>query len=203
MKKCCIGFLLFILCSCAAGPVYIAKNESEGIKHVYNETTLQKLYDQNVDLLKDIYFRYSASHVGIVPDGIGFTPLNDENNQRLLYLMVYVRPPEISFDGNTTKAENRFSYAIQQVLRFMKLITSKDLDRDDVEGLAFGLYWPVRDFSQCDQYGGYIEYLQVFFKKGDAEDVLDGRRDYIDALADAEVITSLDLQPARDVRPVF
>ena len=125
MKKYFITLLLFILCSCSAGPVYIAKNESEGIKHVYNESKLQKLYEQNVDLLRDIYFRYSASHVGIAPDGIGFTPLNDENNQRLHYLMVYVRPPEISFDGNTTKAEDRFSYALQQVPRYMKLIKSR------------------------------------------------------------------------------
>ncbi|HVN95791.1 MAG TPA: hypothetical protein VMT62_05145 [Syntrophorhabdaceae bacterium] len=206
MRKCsigCLSLILLILCSCSAGPVYIAKNESQAIKHVYSDPSLQKLYEANVDLLGDIYVRYSASHVAIVPDGIGFTPLNDQNNQRLQYLAVNVRPSELYFDGSSTKAENRFSYALQQVPRYMKLIKSKDLDREGVQGLAFGLYWPVRDFSQCQEYGGYIEYLQVYLEKGDAQDVLDGRRDYIDALTNAEVITSLGLQPARNVRPVF
>jgi hypothetical protein len=194
---------MFIFCSCVSGPVYIAKNESESIKRIYEDPKLQRLYDKNVDLLKDIYMRCSASHVGIAPDGIGFTPLKDENNQKLYYLMVYVRPSEISFDGNTTKAENRFSYVLQQVPKYMKLIKSKDLDRDDIGGLAFGIYWPVKDFSKCSQYGGYIEYLYVFFKKAGAQDVLDGRRDYKEALVDTEVITSLELQPAKNVRPVF
>ena len=75
MKKYCVVFLMFIFCSCVSGPVYIAKNESESIKRIYEDPKLQRLYDKNVDLLKDIYMRCSASHVGIAPDGIGFTPL--------------------------------------------------------------------------------------------------------------------------------
>ena len=36
MKKYFVMLLmLFIFCSCAAGPVYVAKNESESIKSVY------------------------------------------------------------------------------------------------------------------------------------------------------------------------
>ncbi len=136
-------------------------------------------------------------------DGIGIAILNDEKSEKLHYIKVYVRPAEISFDGNSSTPEQRFSHALQQIPRYMKLIKSRELDRKDIEGLAFGIYWPVRDFSQCNQYGGFVEYINIFFRKVDAQDILDGRREYQDALVDAEVITSLDLKPAKNVRPVF
>ena len=85
----------------------------------------------------------------------------------------------------------------------MKIIKGSDLNRKDIAGLAFGVYWPVRDFSQCQKNGGFIEYLYVYLKKGDAQDVLAGRRDYMDVLNDAEIYTSWNLQPAKSVRPVF
>jgi len=204
MKKYFVMFLmLFILCSCAAGPVYMAKNESESIKRVYGDAKSQELFDKNTDLFKDIYFRYSTSHINFYNEGIGITTLKDEKNNILHYLMVYIRPPEISFDGNTTKPEQRFSYALLEVPRYLKLLKSKDLERDGIEGLAFGIYWPVRDFSQCQENGGFVEYLYVYLNKDDAQDILDGRRDYKTALVDSEVITSLDLKPAKSVRPVF
>jgi hypothetical protein len=204
MKKYFVMVLMFfVLCSCAAGPVYMAKNESESIKYLYGDAKSQDLFDKNTDLFKDIYLRYTASHINFYNEGIGITTLNDNKNITLRYLMTYIRPAEISFDGNTTKPEQRFSYALLEVPRYLKLMKSKDLNRDGIEGLAFGIYWPVRDFSQCQSNGGFIEYLYVYLKKGDAQDILDGRRDYKDVLAFAEVITSLDLQPAKSVRPVF
>jgi hypothetical protein len=195
--------MLFIFCSCAAGPVYMAKSESESIKSIYGDTKSQELFDKNTDLFKDIYLRYNTSHINFYNEGIGVTTLNDDKNRTLRYLMVYIRPPEISFDGNTTKPEQRFSYALLEVPRYLKLLKSKDLDRNGVEGLAFGIYWPVRDFSRCQENGGFIEYLYVYLNKDDAQDILDGRKDYKKTLAYAEVITSLDLQPAKSVRPVF
>jgi hypothetical protein len=87
--------------------------------------------------------------------------------------------------------------------KYLKFMKSSDLDRDDIEGLEFGIYWPVRDYSQCNTYGGFIEYIHIYFKKDEAQDVIDGRRDYADSLQDAEIITSLGLQPAKSVRPVF
>jgi hypothetical protein len=204
MKKHFLMFLtLFIFCSCAAGPVYMAKNESESIKYLYGDAKSQELFNKNTDLFTDIYLRYSASRINIYNEGIGITILNDDKNRTHRYLMTYIRPPEISFDGNTTKPEERFSYALLEVPRYLKLLTSKDLDRDGIEGLAFGMYWPVRDFSQCQKNGGFIEYLYVYLNKDDAQGILDGRRDYKAALAFAEVITSLELQPAKSVRPVF
>ena len=204
MKKYFAMFLmLFIFCSCAAGPVWVAKNESESIKSTYWDTKSQALYNKNTDLFKDIYSRYNTSHINFYNEGIGIATLQDDKNKMLHYLMVYIRPPEISFDVNTTKPEQRFSYALREVPRYMKLLKSRDLDRDGVEGLAFGIYWPVRDFSQCNESGGFIEYLYVYLKKGDAQDILAGRKDYEKTLVDSEVITSLNLQPAQSVRPIF
>jgi hypothetical protein len=204
MKKYIVLFsMLFIFCSCAAGPVYMAKNESESIKRVYGDTKSQELFDKNTDLFKDIYLRYSTSHINIYNDGIGITTLKDNKNKTLHYLMAYIRPAEISFDGNTTKPEQRFSYALLEVPRYLKLMKSNDLERNGIEGLAFGIYWPVRDFSQCQSNGGFIEYLYVYLTKDDAQDILAGRKDYKTTLVYSEVITSLDLQPAKSVRPVF
>jgi hypothetical protein len=204
MKKYIVMFLmLFIFCSCAAGPVYVAKNEAESIKRVYGDTKSQELFDKNTDLFKDIYLRYSTSHINIYNDGIGITTLKDNKNKTLHYLMAYIRPAEISFDGNTTKPEQRFSYALLEVPRYLKLMKSNDLERNGIEGLAFGIYWPVRDFSQCQSNGGFIEYLYVYLTKDDAQDILAGRKDYKATLVYSEVITSLDLKPAKSVRPVF
>lgn len=204
MKKYFAMFLmLFIFCSCAAGPVWVAKNESESIKSTYWDTKSQALYNKNTDLFKDIYSRYNTSHINFYNEGIGIATLQDDKNKMLHYLMVYIRPLEISFDVNTTKPEQRFSYALREVPRYMKLLKSRDLDRDGIEGLAFGIYWPVRDFSQCNESGGFIEYLYVYLKKGDAQDILAGRKDYEKTLVDSEVITSLNLKPAQSVRPIF
>lgn len=204
MKKYFVMFLmLFIFCSCAAGPVWVAKNESESIKSVYLDGKSQSLYNKNTDLFRDIYSRYNASKINFYKEGLGVTTLKDEKNNMLHYLMVYIRPSEISFDGNTTKPEQRFSYALLEVPRYMKLLKDRDLEKDDIEGLAFGIYWPVRDFSQCDSNGGFIEYLYVYLNKNDAQDIITGKKDYKQTLAFSEVITSLDLKPAQSVRPTF
>jgi hypothetical protein len=196
-------FMFFTLCSCAAGPIFVAKTESDAITRTYNDQRSQELYNTNAEFFRELYLRYTAAHIGMYKDGVGIAILNDEKSEKLHYIKVYVRPAEISFDGSSSTPEQRFSHALQQIPLYMKLIKSRDLDRKDIEGLAFGIYWPVRDFSQCNQYGGFVEYINIFFRKVDAQDILDGRREYQDALVDAEVITSLDLKPAKNVRPVF
>ena len=204
MKKYWIMFItLLFVCSCAAGPVYMAKNETESIKSTYPDSQSQELFNKNQDLFKDIYLRYTASRINFYNEGIGITTLKGKNNKDHRYLMAYIRPSEISFDGNTTKGEERFSYALLEIPRYLKLLKTSDLERDGIEGLAFGIYWPVRDFSQCHTNGGFIEYLYVYLDKESAKDVITGKGDYKRALAFAEVITSLDLKPARSVRPVF
>jgi hypothetical protein len=199
--------LVFFLFGCATGTgtVYIAKTESESIESTYKDPRAQSLHQKNSDLIRDIYWRLIQSNVGIYRRGIGITTLTDQNNEQLHYLMINIRPSEVYFDENTTKPEDRFSRVLMTELpKYLKFIKSSDLDRDDIKGLAFGIYWPVRDYSQCNTYGGFIEYIHVYFSKNDAQDILEGRRPYADSLTeDVEIITSLDLKPAKSVRPVF
>lgn len=197
--------LAFFLFGCSTpGPVYMARTESESIKSAYEDPHVRSLHQKNADLVRDIYWRFIQSNVGIYRGGIGITTLTDQNNEKLHYVMVNIRPSDVYFDENTTKPEGRFSNVLMTAFpKYLKFMKSSDLDRDDIEGLAFGIYWPVRDYSQCNTYGGFIEYIHIYFKKNDAQDVIEGRREFADSLEDAEIITSLGLQPAKSVRPVF
>jgi hypothetical protein len=204
MNRCIVAVVAsFILCSCAVGPVYVAKNEAEGIKKAYENKNTQDIFNKNSDLFKDIYNRYNTAAVGVYNEGIGVTTIRDQNGEALNYLMVNVRPEGLKFDMNTVKPEQRFSYALQQIPLYIRHIKSSDMDRTNIEGLAFGIYWGVKDYHQCDTYGGFVEYINIYLKKVDAQDILEGRRTFADAVKDAEVVTSLDLKPAKAVRPVF
>lgn len=207
MKLIAAVSLVFFLFGCAGGTgaVYVAKTESESIKSTYEDPRVQSLHHKNTDLVRDIYLRFIQSNVGIYRGGIGITTLTDQNNNKLHYIMVNIRPSDVYFDENTTKSEGRFSHVLMTAFpKYLKFMKSSDLDRDDIEGLAFGIYWPVRDYSQCNTYGGFIEYIHIYFRKNDAQDVIEGRRPYADSLTeDVEIITSLDLKPAKSVRPVF
>jgi hypothetical protein len=204
MKK--IIFICFMgfLCSCAAGPIHMAKNQTESMKATYDDAKLRKLYTDNESLLKGIYTRLNNSNVNIYKEGIGLTILNDDKNEKLHYIMMNIRPSEIVFDEKATKPEQRFSNVLQTYFpKYLNYIKKEDIDRDDIEGLALGIYWPVRDYSQCNQYGGFIEYIHIYFNREDVFDFLDRRKTFAEAVNDSEVITSLDLQPAKNVRPVF
>jgi hypothetical protein len=205
MKKCIIIFLLLFLCSCATdGPIHVAKNEAESFKSSYNEPKLRELYNKNDMLLKNIYLRLNASNINIYKEGIGLTILSDQNNEQLHYIMLNIRPSEIYFNENATTPEQRFSHVLTTYFpKYLHYIKKEDLDRDDIEGLALGIYWPVRDFSQCNQYGGFIEYIHIYFPKEDVWDILDGNKNFVDVVQNIEVITSLNLEPAKSVRPIF
>ncbi len=205
MKTFIIFILLsFALISCTPGPVYVAKGESDSIKHTYSDKKAQDIYNRNKPLFKDIYTRYNSYNVGIYTDGIGITTLSDLNNEQLHYLMVYVRPMEASFDVNTTRPLDRVTKIIRNfVPKYIKTIKSRDLDQKDIEGLAFGIYWAARDHSQCDTYGGHIEYLYIFFPKSAAQSYLDGKMTLAEAIDQSEVMTSLELKPPQAIRPVF
>jgi hypothetical protein len=196
--------LAFVLCSCTPGPVYVAKDETDSVKRNYNDKHAQSVFDKNARLFKDIYNRYSSDNVGIYRDGIGITTLEDFDKQQLHYLMVYVRPKDASFDGNTTKPEERIAKIIKDfVPRYIKKVKSSDLEGEHIEGLAFGVYWAVRDHSQCDTHGGYIEYAYIFFPESAAQAYLDGKMSLAEAIDHSEVLTSTELQPAKAIRPVF
>jgi hypothetical protein len=174
------------------------------MKTTYGDAKLQKLYAENESLLKGIYTRFNNSNVNIYKDGIGLTVLNDDKNEKLHYIMMNIRPSEIVFDEKATKPEQRFSNVLQTYFpKYLNYIKKEDLNRDDIEGLALGIYWPVRDYSQCNQYGGFVEYIHIYIDREDVFDFLDRRKTFAQVVNNSEVITSLDLQPAKNVRPVF
>lgn len=199
-----ILLLAVLVLSCSPGPQYYAKTEADSIKKNYNDKHVQKLYDTNASLFKDIYNRYSSNDVGLYQDGIGITTLEDYDKQQLHYVMVYVRPKDASFDVNTTKPDQRLAAIIRDfVPRHIKMINPRDLDKDDIEGLAFGIYWAARDHSQCDTYGGHIEYVYIFFPKSAAQSYLSGNLSLAEAIDQSEVLASMDLRPAQSIRPIF
>jgi hypothetical protein len=182
----------------------VAKNEAESYKTTYEDARVQKLSKENEALLKNIYQRLSRSNINIYKEGIGITLLSDQKNEKLHYILIDIRPSEIAFNENATTPEQRFSYVLQNSFpKYLKLIKKEDLNHDDIEGLALGIYWPVRDFSQCDTYGGFIEYIHIYFMKEDVWDMLDGKKNFVDVVQSSEVIASLNLKPAQNVRPVF
>ena len=204
MKKIIPVILLIFLCSCAAGTIHVAKNEAESYKTIYADAHVQKLSKENEALLKGIYQRLSMSNINIYKEGIGITLLSDQKNEKLHYIMINIRPSEIVFNESTTTPEQRFSYVLQNSFpKYLKLVKKEDLNHDDIEGLALGIYWPVRDFSQCDTYGGFIEYIHIYFMKEDVWAMLDGKKNFVDVIQSSEVITSLNLKPAQNVKPVF
>ncbi|MBP1750538.1 MAG: hypothetical protein H6Q52_3077 [Deltaproteobacteria bacterium] len=205
MRNIIVALLLAALvCSCAPGAQYYAKSESDSIKKNYTDKRVQSLYEANSSLFKDIYNRYNSNNVGLYRDGIGVTTLEDYDKQQLHYLMVYVRPKDASFDMNTTKPEQRLATIIRDfVPKHIKMINPKDLDRNDIDGLAFGIYWAARDHSQCDMYGGHIEYVHIFFPKSAAQSYLNGNLSLAEAIDQSEVMASTDLRPAQSIRPVF
>ncbi|OPY04593.1 MAG: hypothetical protein A4E61_00643 [Syntrophorhabdus sp. PtaB.Bin184] len=198
------ALMVFALCSCTPGPIYVAKGEADSVKRSYNNKHAQSVFDKNAALFKDIYNRYSSDNVGIYQDGIGITTLEDFDKQQLHYVMVYVRPKEASFDGNSTKPEERIAKIIRDfVPKYIKRMKPSDLDGDQIEGLAFGIYWAARDYSQCDTYGGHIEYLYIFFPENAAKAYLEGKISLAEAVDQSEVMASTELKPAKPIRPVF
>jgi hypothetical protein len=61
----------------------------------------------------------------------------------------------------------------------------------------------VRDFTQCNEYGGFLEYLNAYISKEDLFNFLDEKKAYVDVIQESEVMVSLDLKPAKNIRPIF
>lgn len=195
--------VVFLLSACAHGPVYTAKSEGDAIKKDYQNRRLQDLYGQNQNLLKQLYTRFTTSSVDIYKEGLGFAEFTDQRNNRTYYLMVKVRPQEIMYKGEkNTQPEERFSQVLQQYApKYFKYMQKSDLDIKSVEGLAFGVYWPVRDV--CDTYGGFIEYIEFYTPKQFVNEYLDGKITFQEMLLDTEVIRSLNKGHPASVKPVF
>jgi hypothetical protein len=104
--------------------------------------------------------------VGLAKDGPGFTSLTDNGGKKLYCLTVQIRPEDINFDQNKTTGESRLQLILQQYFeQSLRMISKEDVAHDDTDGLAFGVTWPVRDFSQCDTAGGFVEYVLAYIEK--------------------------------------
>jgi hypothetical protein len=203
MKTLLLAFSLCLLVSCTAGPVYVAKNENDGIRTSYQDQKLDGLAARNHSGLKAIYERYQQARIDVYPNGIGFTELSDTAGKRHYYLLVDVRPRDITFGMGQTKAQDRFTevyrHHFESNLRYVK---EQDLGMEGVEGLAFAVHWPVRDLSQCDSHGGFLEYIMIYLPKGDFLRLVRGEASFSDLAKNAEVVTSLDMKKADSVRIV-
>ncbi|MBA4417432.1 MAG: hypothetical protein C0392_05940 [Syntrophus sp. (in: bacteria)] len=199
-----ISFISLSLFSCATGPVHMAMNESESIKSSYDQTILQSMSDKNQPLLHEIYLRLTKDKINIYKQGLGFNTLRDENKEGHYYLMVNIRPPEISFDEHSTKPHERFSTVLGGYFqKYLTYIKRTDIETSGVEGVSFGIYWPVRDYSQCKENGGFIEYIIVYLSRNDIYNIFEGNKTFAEISQDAEILASLNLEPAKYYKPKY
>ena len=194
------AFVLCFLVSCS-GPVFIAKTENEGIRNSYQDPRLNELASLNQPALKAIYERYELAKVDVYPNGIGFTALSDDHGKKHYYLLVDVRPRDISFGMGQTTPKERFDEVFQRHFeKNLRLVKEADVGMNGVEGLAFAVHWPVRDLSQCDSHGGFLEYAMIYFPKADFVSLVRGKTSFSKATTDAEVITSLEMKQPTAIR---
>lgn len=193
-------FALFFLASCA-GPVFVAKTEQEAIKKTYQDPKLSQMSAANHQVLSDIFRRYQLANIDVYPDGIGFTALASDEGKKFYYLLVDVRPRDITFGEGQTKPDQRFNEVFGNHLeKNMRYIHGRDLEQTGADGLAFAVHWPVRDLSQCDSHGGFLEYLTVYVHKADYATYSGGEETFIDLLRKAEIYRSLNRQGPEPVQ---
>lgn len=201
MKKLFSFFLVLLLFSCASSsPIYIATSEKEAIRTLYKNENLKIFSSEHDYLLKELYRRLVAKDIDIYPSGLGYTVF-EEDGKDTFYLMVYLRPKEIVFD-KATKPEERLSSVLKDYLpKYIQVLKEEDLT--DTSGVAFGIFWPVRDFSQCKKFGGFIEYLIVHLKKKEFLEVLKKEKELFEVLKGAEIVTSQELKEQKSIKLIF
>jgi hypothetical protein len=191
-----IGFL-----TACSGPVHMAKTEAEGLKTTYQDPDLAAMSRNSSELFKEIYARYTSKRMYIAKEGLGFTSLNDDHGRKQFYLLVEAHHEDCNFNKNATTGRERLQAVLQNYFESdLRVLNRQDVARNDISGLAFGVTWAVRDFYQCDKYGGFVEYVIAYINKDDFYSILDRSKSVATVLADSEVITSLDLQPPTSIK---
>ena len=197
----CLVLVATVFLGACTGAVHLAKNESEGLKTGYQDPELAALSNKYTGSLKEIYARYTSKGMGVAKEGLGFTSLSDNRGKRVYYLFVETHHEECNFDKNTTIGQQRLQVVLQRYFEpELRVLTKKDVAPDDISGVAFGVAWAVRDFYQCDKYGGFVEYVIAYISKSDFYAIVDGTKTVNSVLANSEVITSLDLQPPTSIK---
>jgi len=196
----CSVFLLSGFLAGCTGYVNLAKTQPESLKASYTDPQLAALNQKYSGLLKEIYARYNAKGIGVAKEGLGFVTVRDSKGGKVAYLFVETHHEECNFDKNSSTGQERLQTVMQKYFEpELKVLTKNDLP-SDVSGLAFGVAWAVRDFYQCDQYGGIVEYVVAYMDRSDFYAVLDGTKTLKSVLVSEEVLASLDSQPATPVK---
>ena len=197
----CLALLVTGFLGACTGPVHLAKSESEGLKTGYKDPELAAVSSRYNSLLREIYARYTGKGMGVAKEGLGFTSLSDGRGRKQYYLFVETHHEECNFDKNTTTGQQRLQVVLQRYFEpELRVLNKKDVAPGDISGVAFGVSWAVRDFYQCDKYGGFVEYVIAYISKSDFNAIVDGTKTVSGVLANSEVITSLDLQPATSIK---
>ncbi len=195
------SFLVYGFLVACSGPVQVARNETEGLKSGYQDPELAALARKHSSLLSGIYAKYRLNKTSFAKEGLGFTYLTDASGKKLRYLLVEIRPDDINFDKNKTTGQQRLQIILQRYFeRNLRVLNKEDVALDDIDGLAFGVSWPVRDFYQCDTAGGFVEYIIAYISKEDFFSILDGSETVSRVLGKSEVVVSLDLAPPKSIR---
>jgi hypothetical protein len=204
VKKLVGLFVCVLLVSCM-GPVQVAKNEHEVFKTTYNDPELARVYHENEAALHDIYLRYHNAGVDFYYDGIAIEGLKDpQGKTEDHYLSIKIRPAEIVFDRDASEPDKwperlkRITH--QEFPKYIRYLKGSDLKLKDIQGVAFAIYWPLRDYTQCDKYGGCVEYAIIYLTSQDAADILSGTRPFLDIAKACHVVASFNRGPAETVK---
>lgn len=198
-----IGLVLVLsLLSCTHSP-NIAYTDMEGIKGNYEDPKLAAFDRKYKESLQEIFARYRQAGIDIYKEGISFAKLSDKDGQSYYYLMILVKPSEIAFDGAKTTPDQRLAAILKRHfepnLRYLK---PPDVEKDEIDGLAFGVYWAVRDLNECSKYGGFLEYAIVYMKKADVISFLNKTASFSEIAKEAEIVSSQGLKDPVPIRLV-
>ncbi len=204
MKKAIGLFLCVLLVSCT-GPVQVAKNEHEVFKVTYDDPDLARVYQENEVALHTIYQRYHDTGVDFYYDGIGIVALKNAGEKiQDDYLSIKIRPKEIVFDRDASEPDkwpvrlNRITH--EEFPKYIRYLKESDLKLKDIQGVAFSIYWPLRDYTQCNKYGGCIEYAIIYLTNQDIADILSGARPFLEVAKKCHVVASFNLKPAETMK---
>ena len=204
MKKLVGLFVCLLLLSCT-GPVQVAKNEHEVFKTTYDDPGLARVYQENEAALRNIYLRYRDAGVDFYYDGIAVIGLKDPTGKTQdHYVSIKIRPAEIVFERDVSDPDKwperlkRITH--QEFPKYIRYLKESDLKLRDIQGVAFSIYWPLRDYTQCNKYGGCVEYAIVYLDNKHVTEILDGTRPFQDVIRECKVVASFNLQPAETMK---
>lgn len=203
--KTLVGLFVCVLLVSCMGPVQVAKNENEVFKTAYDDPDLARVHQENEAALRNIYLTYKNAGIDFYYDGIAVIGLKSPAGKTQdLYLSIKLRPADIVFERDVAEPDKwperlkRITH--QEFPKYIRYLKESDLKLRDIQGVAFGIYWPLRDYTQCDKYGGCIEYAIIYLTNQDVADILSGAKSFLDVAKERHVVASFNLKPAETMK---